>query len=132
MLGRVKYILITSVFNVFPLPRVSGFRKSFAFVGDLIDRGWSVLVFPEGELTRDGDTAPFRVGIGLLAARLKVPVVPLRLDGLFERKRAGKSWARPGKIRVSIGAPVRFAETDEAEEIARDLEKRVGELGAVR
>jgi long-chain acyl-CoA synthetase len=132
VLDRVKYILITSIFNVFPLPRVSGFRKSFAFVGDLIDRGWSVLVFPEGELTRDGRIAPFRAGIGLLAARLKVPVVPLRLDGLFERKQAGKSWARPGQIRVSIGAPVQFAETDAAEQIARDLEAHVRALGAVR
>jgi long-chain acyl-CoA synthetase len=132
VLDRVKYILITSIFNVFPLPRVSGFRKSFAFVGDLIDRGWSVLVFPEGELTRDGRIAPFRAGVGLLAARLKVPVVPLRLDGLFERKETGKSWARPGQIRVSIGAPVRFAETDAAEQIARDLEAHVRALGAVR
>jgi long-chain acyl-CoA synthetase len=129
LLGRVKYILITSIFNVFPLPRVSGFRKSFAFIGDLIDRGWSVLVFPEGELTRDGRVAPFRAGIGLLAARLKVPVVPVRLDGLYERKGAGKSWARPGQIHVSIGAPVRFGETDAAEQIARDLERRVGALG---
>jgi long-chain acyl-CoA synthetase len=132
LLGRVKYILITSIFNVFPLPRLSGFRKSFAFVGDLMDRGWSVLVFPEGELTRDGRIAPFRAGIGLLAARLKVPVVPLRLDGLFDRREAEKSWAPRGHIRVSMGAPVRFGETDAAEQIARDLEVRVGALGAVR
>jgi len=132
LLGRVKYFLVTSIFNVFPLPRVSGFRKSFAFVGDLIDRGWSVLVFPEGELTRDGDIAPFRAGIGLLAARLKVPVVPMHLAGLYDRRVADKSWAPPGHIRVSIGAPVRFGESDAAEEIARDLEGRVGALGALR
>ncbi len=131
LLGRVKYILITSIFNVFPLPRLSGFRKSFAFVGDLIDRGWSVLVFPEGELTRDGHIAPFRAGIGLLSARLKVPVVPVRLEGLFDRREADKSWAPPGHIDVSIGAPVRFGEADAAEQIARDLEERVGALGAV-
>jgi long-chain acyl-CoA synthetase len=129
LLGRVKYILIISIFNVFPLPRLSGFRKSFAFVGDLIDRGWSVLVFPEGELTRDGCIAPFRAGIGLLAARLKVPVVPMRLDGLYDRREADKSWAPPGHIRVAIGASVRFSETDATEEIARDLERRVAALG---
>jgi long-chain acyl-CoA synthetase len=132
VLSRVKYFLITSIFNVFPLPRVSGFRKSFAFVGDLIDRGWSVLVFPEGELTRDGRIAPFRAGIGLLAARLKVPVVPMHLDGLYDRRVADKSWAPPGHIHVSIGAPVRFGENDAAEQIARDLEGRVGALDALR
>jgi long-chain acyl-CoA synthetase len=132
LVGRVNYILITSIYNVFPLPMVSGFRKSFAFIGDLIDRGWSVLVFPEGELTRDGRISPFRLGIGLLAAGLKVPVVPVRIEGLFERKQKGKRWARPGQIAVSIGAPVRFSESDQAEEIARELERRVGALGGVR
>jgi long-chain acyl-CoA synthetase len=132
LVGRVNYILITSVFNVFPLPMVSGFRKSFAFIGDLIDRGWSVLVFPEGELTRDGRISPFRLGIGLLAAGLKVPVVPVRIEGLFERKQRGKRWARPRQIAVSIGAPVRFSDGDRAEEIARELERRVGALGGVR
>ena len=128
LLGRVKYVLITAIFHVFPLPRLSGFRKSFAFAGDLIDRGWSVLVFPEGELTRDGRIAPFRAGIGLLAARLKVPVVPMRIEGLYERREADKSWAPPGHVRVSIGAPVRFSETDATEEIALELERRVAAL----
>ncbi len=129
LLGRVKYILIPLIFNVFPLPRLAGFRKSFAFVGDLIDRGWNVLVFPEGGLTRDGNIAPFRAGIGLLAARLKVPVVPMRLDGLYDRREADKSWAPPGHIRVAIGVPVRFSEADATEEIARELERRVAALG---
>jgi long-chain acyl-CoA synthetase len=129
-IDRVKYFLISLIFNVFPLPRMSGFRKSFAFAGELIDRGWSVLVFPEGELTRDGRVASFRAGIGLLAARLNLPVVPMRLEGLYERRIADKSWAPPGTIRVSIGAPVRFDQSQTAEEIARELEQRVAVLGA--
>jgi len=129
LLGRLNYLLVLLVFNVFPLPRLAGFRESFAFAGDLVDRGWSVLVFPEGELTRDGRIQPFRAGIGLLATRLGVPVVTARLEGLFERKQAGKSWARPGQIRVSLSAPVRFGAGETAEEIARELERRVGELG---
>jgi len=106
----------------------AGFRKSFAFIGDLIDRGWNVLIFPEGELTTDGKLSPFRAGIGLLATRLGLPVVPMRIGGLFELKAAGKHWARPGQVTVSIGPPVRFAETDAAEKIARDLEQRVAAL----
>jgi long-chain acyl-CoA synthetase len=131
LIDRVKYFLITAIFNVFPLPRLSGFRKSFAFAGGLIDRGWSVLVFPEGELTRDGRIAPFRAGIGLLAARLKVPVVPVRLEGLYERRMADKSWAPAGTIQVSIGPAVQFSENDAAEDIARELEQRVAALGSV-
>jgi long-chain acyl-CoA synthetase len=126
---RLQYFLIVALFNVFPLPQRAGFRKSFAFAGGLVDRGWSVLVFPEGARTVDGQMAPFRAGIGLLAARLRLPVVPIRLAGLFERKQAGKRWARPGQIQATIGAPVSFRETDDAEEIARELERRVAALG---
>ena len=80
---RASYWLLVSIYNVFPLPLRAGFRKSFAFAGELIDRGWSVLVFPEGVLTRDGKLSPFRAGIGLLATRLNVPVVPLLLTMLI-------------------------------------------------
>ena len=127
--NRAAYWLVVSLFNVFPLPQHSGFRRSFAFAGELVDRGWNVLVFPEGQLTRDGRIGPFRAGIGLLAARLRVPVIPLHLGGIFERKAAGKKWARAGQIKVAIGVPITFNESDSAEEIARILKKRVSELG---
>lgn len=125
---QTQYYLVVALFNVFPLPQRSGFRKSFAFAGELVDLGQSVLVFPEGARTQNGLMNPFRSGIGLLATRLDVPVVPMRIDGLFERKIDRKHWAPPGFVRVTIGAPVKFDETMPAEEIARDLERRVAGL----
>jgi long-chain acyl-CoA synthetase len=125
---RISYWLVVSVYNVFPLPLHAGFRRSFAFAGDLMDRGWSVLIFPEGSITRDGRLSPFRAGIGLLATQLRVPVIPMHLRGLFELKAAGKKWAQPGQVRVSIGAPVQFDETDDPEEVARELERSVAAL----
>ena len=71
---------------------------------------------------------PFRSGIGLLATRLRLPVVPVRIDGLFERKMDREHWAPPGWVRVAIGAPVKFDENMPPEEIARDLEHRVAVL----
>jgi long-chain acyl-CoA synthetase len=129
LLGRVQYPLVLALFHVFPLPTLSGFRKSFAFAGELVDRGWNVLVFPEGELTSDGKIAPFRAGIGLLATRLGIPVVPMRLDGLFDLREANKHWTSAGHIRVAVGAQVKFAATEDAESIARELERTVRELG---
>jgi long-chain acyl-CoA synthetase len=125
---RLQYLLTVSLFNVFPLPQKSGFRKSFAFAGELLDGGWSVLVFPEGIRSGDGTMAPFRAGTGLLATRLRVPVVPMRFDGIIERKLAGGKWAPPGAIRVTVGAPVEFSESQPAEEIARELQRRVESL----
>jgi long-chain acyl-CoA synthetase len=123
-----QYYLVVALFNVFPLPQRSGFRKSFSFAGELVDRGYSVLVFPEGARTQNGSMNSFRSGIGLLATRLRVPVVPMRIDGLFERKMNRKHWAPPGWARVAIGAPAKFDESTPPEEIARDLEGRVAAL----
>jgi len=125
---RLGYLLALSLFNVFPLPKQSGFLESFAFAGDLADRGWNILVFPEGQTTEDGRMLPFRSGIGLLAKQLNLPVVPMRLDGLFELKQEERILASPGQVRVTIGPPVRFSPDQDSKEIASELERGVREL----
>jgi long-chain acyl-CoA synthetase len=129
-LDRLDYVLLVALFNVFPLPQRTGFRKSFAFAGESADRGYSVVVFPEGRRTETGKMSPFRAGIGLLAKKLDLPVLPVRIDGLFELKRAGRHWARPGTVMVTIGKPVQIDRAAEPESIARELESRVRSLAA--
>ena len=129
---RATYYLLISIFNVFPLPRHAGFQRSFAFMGNLIDRGWNVLIFPEGERTKTGGLSPFRAGIGLLATRLRVPVIPMYLGNLWELKQQGKHIARPHELRVAIGEPVTYAETDDPQQIAEELRNRVEALGPRR
>jgi len=125
---RVKWALGVSLLNLFPLPREAGFRESFAYAGESVDRGYSVLVFPEGRHTTDGKMLPFRSGIGLLANNLQIPIVPIRIDGLFEIKQAGKRFTRPGQVKVKIGAPVQFKPGSDPEWIARELQKIVEQL----
>ena len=130
-LHRLNYFLVVSLFNVFPLPKQSGFRESFRFIGELADRGWSVLLFPEGELTPDGTLQPFRAGIGLLTANVKLPVVPIRIDGAYEIREARSRFNRPGRIRVHIGKPVEFPSGTDPQQIAQELQKRVATLDEV-
>jgi len=125
---RLQWALGVALLNLFPLPREAGFRKSFAYAGEAVDRGYSVLVFPEGRHTEDGRIRPFRSGIGLLVNNLRIPVLPMRIDGLFEVKKAGKKFAAPGKITVRIGKFVRFEPGHDPEAIARDLQKAVQDL----
>ena len=125
---RVQWVLGISLLNLYPLPREAGFRRSFAFAGEAVDRGYSVLVFPEGQHTKDGKMNPFRAGIGLLATNLGIPVLPMRIDGLFERKQAGKSFAPPWKIQVRLGEPMRFLPGTAPEEIAAVLWRAVDKL----
>jgi long-chain acyl-CoA synthetase len=128
-LQRMNYFLVVALFNVFPLPRTSGFRESFRFAGELADRGFSVLVFPEGDLTPDGKLQPFSAGIGLLAQNLKIPVVPVRIDGAYEVREAHSLFNRPGRIRVHIGKPMEFPAGSDPQQIAKEIEQRVASLG---
>jgi long-chain acyl-CoA synthetase len=128
MYARAQWVLGVSLLNLFPLPRQAGFRQSFAYAGEAVDRGYSVLVFPEGRHTVDGKINSFRAGIGLLANNLDIPVLPMRIVGLYEVKQAGKKFARPGKICVRIGRPMKFAAGSEPEQIARDLQSAVEAL----
>ena len=127
-LEHLRYFLALSLFNVFPLPQQSGFLQSFTYAGNLADRGWNVLVFPEGKTTENGNMTAFRSGIGLLAKHLNIPVVPMYLQGLFEMKQHERIFARPGHVQVTIGSPVRFESDLDANKIARELERRVREL----
>jgi len=125
---RLRYVLVTSLFNVFPLPQQSGFLESFHFAGDLADRGWNLLVFPEGQTSETGEMVAFRAGIGLLARQLNLPVVPMFLGGLFDLKKEERILARPGHVQVVIGRPVRIDAGQNVDAIARELESRVRAL----
>ena len=127
---RMQWVLGVSLLNLFPLPREAGFRQSFAYAGRAVDRGYSVLVFPEGRHTVDGNMNPFRAGIGLLANNLDIPVLPLSIVGLFEVKHAGRKFARPCEIGVRIGRPMRFAADSDPAQIARELQAAVEALGS--
>ncbi len=124
-----QYFMVVSVFNTFSLPQKSGFRRSFAYAGASVDRGYSVLVFPEGKRTDDGSLKPFMGGTGLLASKLGVPVVPVRIDGLYEIKRSGRrGFSEPGRVTVKFGEPVTYDTSIEPADITADLERRVAQL----
>jgi long-chain acyl-CoA synthetase len=121
-----QYFLVNLFFHVFPLPKKSGFRRSFAYAGECIDRGLSVLVFPEGKRAPRGQMhmGHFKPGIGILAQALNVPVVPVRLEGLYELKRRKQYFAGSGMVRVVFGDPVTFDANTTPTSIAQDLEHR--------
>jgi long-chain acyl-CoA synthetase len=129
-LWKLNYFLVVSLFNVFPLPRQSGFRESFRFAGESVDRGYSLLVFPEGDIN-DRDTPamiPFQHGIGLLAQNLNIPIVPMRLDGVWQMKQERRRLAHRNEITIHIGAPVTFPPETPAAEITSRLQSLVRNL----
>lgn len=128
LLAPAGYWLVTALFNVFPLPRLRGFRKSFAHAGEAMDRGYSVLIFPEGARSPDGKLQPFRPGIGLLAQQSRVPVVPVALIGLGKMRRGKTRWFRSGQLKVHVGEPVVIEEGAEPAQLTAELEESVRQL----
>ena len=71
-----------------------------------MDRGFNVLVFPEGKRSAEGKLAPFRPGIGLLAKQCGANVLPVAIRGLGELKTGQRDWFRSGAIEVVVGEPM--------------------------
>ena len=126
--GPLFYYLLTGLFNVFPLPRLRDFQPSFAHAGKAMDRGYHVLVFPEGTRSEAGKLARFRSGIGLLAKQSGAMVLPVALRGLGELKERNERWFRSGKIEVRIGEPLRLSTTESEADIAARLHDEVERL----
>ena len=119
---RISYVLVVSLFNVFPLPRRSGYRESFAYAGELTDRGESILIFPEGELTPDGEHR--RVS----SRRRRPGIAPRRAGGADAHRRAvrrahGGQEAMRSRERYAFrsASRCRFEENAKAEDIAREI-----------
>jgi long-chain acyl-CoA synthetase len=127
-LGPLAWFALTALFNVFPLPRARDFQRSFAHAGEALDRGYHVLVFPEGTRSAAGQLARFRPGIGLLVKQSGTAVLPVALRGLGELKERGRGWFRSGKLEVRVGEPIRFGLEASETEITTRLHDEVRRL----
>jgi long-chain acyl-CoA synthetase len=124
----IAYWLLTVLFNIFPLPRLGGFRRSFEHAGRALDRGYSVLIFPEGQRSNNGTLQPFRSGIGLLAQQAETAVLPVALLGLGDVKRTGGHWFRSGRLAVRVGDPIPYNPLSTPEQTTQRLQAAMSEL----
>ena len=126
--NSLNYYLSALFFNAFPLPqREAGARQTLRYIGEMLEDGFSVLIFPEGRRSSAGEIDRFRPGIGMIASRLAVPVVPVRLEGLDKVLHPSWKMAKPGRVRVAFGAPIRLV-GDDYEALARRVEEAVRRL----
>lgn len=128
LFAPAAYWLVTGLFNVFPLPRRRGFRRSFAHAGEAMDRGDSVMIFPEGSRSADGKMQRFRDGIGLLAQESGVAVLPVALIGLGEMRNKRVRWFRSGRLEVRVGKAIPVDESAGAEELRVRFDESVRRL----
>lgn len=125
------YLLVNFAINTTPLSRTYGFKQTMENIGHLLDKNWSVLIYPEGGVTPDGKIKRFESGIGMIASEMKVPVIPVRIKGLFDILHHGilPIGHRPRwpLVTVSFGKPMAF-EKEDYKEITEKIEEAVRSL----
>ena len=126
-LRRLSYQYATVLFNLFPLSQSQGFSGSLKFMGKLADAGVSILIFPEGEHSRDGKLLPFQMGLGIMVKALGIPVVPVKISGTDQVLPHGASFPRRGEVTVTFGKPLHFSteEPGEIVELTRQAVERM-------
>ncbi len=124
------YTIVSLLLHTFPFPRSAAFRVALEYAGELVDGGWSILVFPEGELSRDGDVHAFRPGVGVLARELGLPVLPARIRGAFDVLPRGHRFPRMirGPVTVTWGEALSLRAGEEPGEFAARLEHSIRAL----
>ncbi|AMY12333.1 Long-chain-fatty-acid--CoA ligase [Luteitalea pratensis] len=124
----LNYYLASLFFNAFPIPqRGAGTRHTLRYIGQLFEEGQSLLIFPEGKRTMAGEINEFRAGIGMIGAKLGVPVVPIRLVGADRLLHQKARFPTPGRVTVRFGPPI-YLHGDDYAALARQVEAAVRAL----
>ncbi len=124
----VWWIMNPLLGNGFPLAREGSVRPSLENMGKIMDDGWSVLIYPEGELTVGGPIKPFMSGAGLVAVEGRIPVVPLRLHVHKLGSPRRFPLIRRGSIEVRFGAPLNFPPGMDYQDATAAIENAVKSL----
>ncbi|MBI2550572.1 AMP-binding protein [Candidatus Woesearchaeota archaeon] len=124
---------LTLLINIYPLGRreQSQIKSSLEYTGRLLDRGFSVLAFPEGRVSRSGKMLPLKEGAGFLAVEMGVPVVPVKLIGAREVYHPKKTFPElPARhdVIVRLGKPLDFSAKDSYVDSTRKIEDALRQL----
>ena len=123
--NSLNYYLSTWLFNCFPIPqREPGALETLRYMGELANDQWCVLIFPEGRMNEEGAISPFQPGIGMIASKLGIPVVPIRIYGLTRVLHPRWKMARMGRVRVVVGQAL-YLTGDDYLALAKQVEAAV-------
>jgi 1-acyl-sn-glycerol-3-phosphate acyltransferase len=114
--------------NAIPVERRRASPQSTRLAADLLDDGWSLLIFPEGGRSPDGWARSHEAGTAYLAVRNDVPVVPVHIEGTRRVLKKGGRGLRPSTTTVTFGSPLRPDAAEGAREFAARIERQIAVL----
>jgi long-chain acyl-CoA synthetase len=89
-----------------PFDRYENFLDGLRSCRQALEQNDSLLIFPEGTRSTTGELQPFKLGLGVLAHELDVPVIPTYIRGAYDALPKGRWIPRPAAICVHFGAPI--------------------------
>lgn len=129
----VKEQIARLLANTFPFRRHAESRRGLEACTRILERGDSLIFFPEGTRSTTGEMRRFRKGIGMLVQGTRYPVIPAYLQGTSEALGKGRFYPQAARIRLYLGEPETFEQAPPGDEsvveITERLEARVRELG---
>jgi 1-acyl-sn-glycerol-3-phosphate acyltransferase len=130
--NRVTGAISALAIGAFPIERKRVSRRSADLAAELLDDGWSLVIFPEGGRSPDGWGQTFRGGAAYLALRTGRPVVPVHLEGTRRVLKRGAKLPTRSTVHVTFGSPLRPREDDDARTFGSRIEQAVATLADER
>ena len=128
--GRFTSTLSALFIGAIPVDRTKVSRKTLEDCHRLLTDGWSLMLYPEGGRSTDGEIAEFKAGAAWIARRAKVPVLPMHIAGARDVLPKGRRWPRRHPVTVSIGTPISVADGEDARGFNQRIENAVRALAA--
>lgn len=116
------------IMNVFPLSQEGAFKSSLLHAGRMADRGYNILLFPEGSRSWDGVMLDFHQGVSVLARELSIPVVPVHVRGFQEVFPRGANWPKRGNVTIHFGKPLNYRQGEQLTDFTNRLKQAILDL----
>ena len=121
-------VIVAAGFHAFAFDRNGSSLRSIRTANDMVQRGWNLLLYPEGTRSRDGSMAPFKSGVGVLARKTGAAVLPIHVHGGSQVLPIGRTLPQRGHIVIRFGTPMRPTDDESTSAFVSRVQDAVGAL----
>jgi 1-acyl-sn-glycerol-3-phosphate acyltransferase len=127
---------VSLAFSTVPVERNEAGANGASVLEELLDGGWSLVIYAEGTRSRDGTVGRLRAGAALLAAERGLPIVPVHVAGTHATMPVGRGWMRraPGfsrrEVAVAFGPAIHVDPSQHRAEVMEQVRAFLASQGA--